>query len=136
VGNLFDFDGQRLAWTAMGCTEAKIIVRPVSAKFRREAVRRGCALRFKRPARQVGHDGIKVSVDCFGFVQKFCRVRDLVMSTSDGEVVARSPKGQVAQLTKRGRKLLAGGRSPQLRTAATLTDAAGRHEWRVGSLEF
>jgi hypothetical protein len=131
-GQHFDFDGTRIAYYKLGCTDAIVEVRHADARPLSERVRRGCRLRFDRAAKPSGSDHVRVFVDCFGFADHECGVKNLVL-TVDGRVVARARRGQRAKLTPRGRRLMAAHRTLHLHARATLTDLAGRREPRRGA---
>ena len=132
----FDFDGTRVAWYTLGCTDATIETRGVDDAQLPYRARSGCALRLNpKPSRRpvlLSGRYVRLYVDCAGFADRTCRARDLIL-TSGGRVLARSDRAERIDLTAAGRRAFRGRSKLHVRGTALLTDAAGRRERRTAT---
>jgi hypothetical protein len=137
LAEAFDFDGERIAWWSYGCTTARIHVALVAARRSAPRPRSGCRLRFTRRPPPVTSGTARLYVDCFGFTDRQCSARRVVLTArADGRrvVVGRGERARQVRLTAVGRRLLGDRRAVRARARAVLTDAAGRREPRSGLL--
>jgi hypothetical protein len=124
-----DFDGQRVAWYELGCSDARIFVRAIGAAPLGARPRRGCPLKLRRRPVATRSGKFRLSLDCFGFANEICSGRD-VRARRRGVLVASGARSSRVRLTSDGlHTLRARGRLP-VRLETVVTDEAGRHERR------
>jgi hypothetical protein len=127
----FDYDGSRLAWWSYGCRHPQINYLDASGTGP-GLNRRGCELRFREQPSLSGDD-LRMRINCTGFYG--CNVeRILVTLRGDRHTVIARGAHRHARLTPNGRSILRRRGRVTVRVAATITDAAGRHEQRATRL--
>jgi hypothetical protein len=130
-GTDFDYDGHRLAWWSYGCRYPQINYLDAS-RSGPGLNRHGCRLRFREQPSLSGDD-LRVRINCTGFYG--CSVKRIIVTLRGDRhtVIARGAYSH-AHLTRDGRSILSRRGRITVRIAATITDAAGRHEYRATRL--
>src|SRR3712207_1864973 len=93
----FDFDGERVAWYSLGCTQALIQSRRVSDSALPFRPRSGCRLRFRRKPVVDRSGRFRLRPDCFGFLEDYCQPRAVRVPRRD--VLLATGRGARAKLT-------------------------------------
>lgn len=140
AGELFDYDGVRIAWAERSCSGARVAVARLADLQRRPQLRKpsACRLRFSRRPRSSRAGTLSFRLDCRGF-ERACRVRRVTARTRStyrigGRTIRRgtllaskrfeSKPSIRLSLSRLGRQLLRMRQPVRLTIAATVSDSA------------